>query len=125
VSGPAVAFHSRAPGWSPEWPVVTHRGGGEVEPPAGAALPVVCATETGYAASESTLAVTNTGAIFYSPAHTENSLARSVDGGATWNLTYPPKMQFTSLWNTVDPYVTVDRGTGRLFWVHRSEEHTS
>jgi len=118
VSAQALAVDSSATGCHPEWPVVAHRGGAEVEPPASAAVPIVCATETGYAASESTLAVTNTGAIFYSPAHTENSLARSVDGGATWNLTYPPEMQFTSLWNTVDPYVTVDRGTGRLFWVH-------
>jgi hypothetical protein len=61
--------------------------------------------------------VTNTGTLFYSPAHTENTLARSSDNGASWNLTYPPKMQYTSLWNTVDPVVTVDRRTGRLFWV--------
>jgi hypothetical protein len=27
-------------------------------------------------------------------------------------------MQHTSLWNTVDPRVVVDRQTGRLFWVH-------
>ncbi len=81
VAARALAADASATGCHSEWPVVTHRGGAEVEPPAGGALPVVCATETGYAASESTLAVTNTGAIFYSPAHTENSLARSVDVG--------------------------------------------
>jgi hypothetical protein len=84
---------------------------------AGATVPRACALETGYASSESTIAVTNSGAIFYSPAHTENSVARSTDEGASWDLTYPPKMQYTSLWNTVDPFVTVDRRTGRLFWL--------
>jgi hypothetical protein len=27
-------------------------------------------------------------------------------------------MQYTSLWNTVDPHVIVDRRTGRVFWAH-------
>jgi hypothetical protein len=79
---------------------------------------VVCATTTGYATSESTIAVTDTGAIFYSPANTENSMARSTDEGATWSLVQPTRMQHTSLWNTVDPNVVVDRRTGRLFWAH-------
>src|SRR6266576_1675062 len=83
----------------------------------GHASPLTVSTDTGFASSESTLAVTNTGAIVYSPADTENSLARSLDRGASWDLTYPPKMQYTSLWNTVDPIVTVDRRTGRLFWL--------
>jgi hypothetical protein len=111
---PAAA--ADGPGCHSGWPVVAHHAGGRAATGVGA-LPIACATETGYAASESTLAVTNTGAIIYSPAHTENSLARSSDGGASWNLTYPPRIQYTSLWNTVDPYVTVDRRTGRVFWV--------
>jgi hypothetical protein len=97
--------------------VVHHSAGAAATLPARAALPTVCVTETGYATSESSIAATGTGALFYSPAHTENSLARSFDGGASWELTYPPKMQYTSLWNTVDPEVTVDRRTGRLFWL--------
>jgi hypothetical protein len=96
------------------WPVVAHQAGGKVQQ---AALPRVCAGETGYATSESTLAVTSQGTLLYSPAHTENSLARSLDGGDSWTLTYPQDMQYTALWNTVDPYVTVDRRTGRIFWV--------
>ena len=94
-----------------------HAGGGAASLPAQAALPSVCVTETGYATSETSIAATNTGALFFSPAHTENSLARSVDSGGSWQLTYPPKMQYTSLWNTVDPKVTVDRRTGRVFWL--------
>src|SRR5207247_2553272 len=74
VSAQALAVDSSATGCHPEWPVVAHRGGAEVEPPASAAVPIVCATETGYAASEATLAVTNTGALFYS----------SPDDGRTW-----------------------------------------
>ena len=36
----------------------------------------------------------------------------------SWTLAYPPDEQYTSLWNTDDPYLTVDRTTGRVFWVH-------
>jgi hypothetical protein len=110
-----VAFAQNSVGCHASWPVVAHYSDGK---PANARLPVACGVATGYASSESTIAVTSGGAIFYSPANTENSLARSLDGGATWMLDYPPKEQYTSLWNTVDPAVSVDRRTGRLFWVH-------
>ena len=86
--------------------------------PAGASLPVACATETGYATSESTIAVSGNGTLIYSPAQTENTMARSLDGGLTWNFTYPADEQPTSFWNTVDPYVIADRRTGRVFWSH-------
>ena len=120
---PALAAGAEGPGCNAALPVVVHHAGGaDAKPPAGTALPVVCATETGYATSETTIAATNTGALLFSPAHTENSLARSFDGGATWGLTYPPKMQYTSLWNTVDPIVTVDRRTGRAFWLRATGE---
>jgi len=103
----------------PEWPVIAHHAGAQaVTLPAGSALPVPCAGDTGYESSESTLAVTTTGAIFYSPAHTENSIAISQDQGATWKLSYPPDEQYTSLWNTDDPFVTADPRTGRVFWSH-------
>jgi hypothetical protein len=102
----------------PDWSVVAHHAGGaQATPPAGSAAPVACAAETGYASSEPTVVTTNTGTILYSPAHTENSLTRSLDRGATWQLTYPQAMQYTSLWNTVDPYLAVDRTTGRVFWL--------
>ena len=102
-----------------DWPVIVHHGSGQrIQLPTGTSLPVACATETGHETSESSVAVTNTGAIFYSPAQSENSMARSLDGGASWSLVQPPVMQYTALWNTVDPYVIVDRRTGRIFWVH-------
>jgi hypothetical protein len=100
-------------------PVVAHRAGGSVvKLPKGDRLPVACATETGYATSESSLAVTKNRALVYSPAETENSMARSLNGGTSWSLTYPAVEQPTSFWNTVDPYVIADRRTGRVFWAH-------
>jgi hypothetical protein len=113
------ALAAAIPGCHPAWPVVAHRAGGAIaQLPADAALPVACGVETGYASSESTIAVTGGGALIYSPAQTENSMARSLDGGATWSLTLPADEQPTSFWNTVDPYVIADRRTGRAFWTH-------
>src|SRR3954469_4400006 len=118
---PAVARAAAAetgPGCDARLPVVVHHpGGAAASLPARARLPIACADPTGFATSESTIAAGNDVSLFYSPAHTENTLGRSFDQGATWDLTYPPKMQYTSLWNTVDPIVTVDRRTGRLFWL--------
>jgi hypothetical protein len=114
-----AASASAAPGCHSSWPVVAHRPGAQpVALPAGDALPSACATETGYATSESTIAISGDGTLVYSPAQTENSMARSQDGGATWTLTYPAAEQPTSFWNTVDPFVIADRRTGRVFWAH-------
>jgi len=119
MATPAGATPVAVPGCHPDWQMTVHHAGGQlVQLPAGAPLPVACAIETGYATSETSVATTNSGAIFHSPAQTENSMARSLDGGATWSLVQPPVMQYTALWNTVDPYVIVDRRTGRIFWVH-------
>lgn len=117
--GPSKASAAGGPGCHSEWPVVVHRAGGTVvNLPDGAELPLVCATETGYASSESTIAVSGNGTLVYSPAETENSMVRSTDGGATWSLTYPAFEQHTAFWNTVDPFLIADRRTGRLFWAH-------
>lgn len=106
-------------GCNRSWPVVAHRAGGVIVTlPAGDALPVACGDRTGYATSESTLAIAGDGALIYSPAETENSMARSADGGASWQLTYPAVEQPTSFWNTVDPDVVADRRTGWVFWSH-------
>ena len=105
-----------APNCHPEWPVVAHHAGGEAV--AAPALPVSCAFETGYASSESTIAVSGNGTLIYSPAQTENTMARSLDGGHSWSFTYPADEQLTSYWNTVDPFVVTDRRTGRVFWAH-------
>ncbi|MCU1599474.1 MAG: hypothetical protein JWO22_183, partial [Frankiales bacterium] len=95
--------------------VVAHTAGRHV---VRTALPWVCAASTGYATSETTLAVTPRGTVVMSPAQTENTSARSTDGGRTWSLTAPAAEQYTSLWNTVDPSMTVDPRTGRLYLVH-------
>jgi hypothetical protein len=113
---PASGARATGPGCHPSWPVVAHDRTGRVLRVKD--KPVACAVTTGYATSESTIAVTGSGALVYSPANTENAVAVSHDQGATWHLAAPQKMQYTALWNTVDPYVTVDRRTGRIFWVH-------
>jgi len=105
------------PGCHPEWAVLAHHAGGQVVTPPGA-VPVACGVDTGYASSESSIAVTGAGSLIYSPAQTENSMARSTDQGANWSLTYPADEQPTSFWNTVDPFVIADRRTGRVFWTH-------
>src|SRR5256885_14750532 len=100
-------------------PAVPHRAGGPVvRLPEGTRPPVACAAETGYATSESSLAVSKDGALVYSPAGSENSIARSLDGGSSWSLTTPANEQPTAFWNTVDPWVIADRRTGRIFWSH-------
>lgn len=116
---PAAAPAQTPAGCDPTLPVVAHRAGGTVvQLPVGHTLPTVCAAPTGYPTSETTLAVTNAGSLIFSPAQTENSMARSTDGGATWKLTKPAVEQPTGFWNTVDPDVVVDRRTGRVFWSH-------
>jgi hypothetical protein len=101
------------------WPVVAYRAtatGTEVAHVP--RLPVSCGIATGYPTSETTLAVTSRGGIVFSPANSENTLALSVNGGGSWQLVGPTELQYTSLWNTVDPQVVLDRRTGRLFWIH-------
>jgi hypothetical protein len=113
------ASAATVPGCHSAWPVIAHRAGGTVvRLPRGARRPVACATETGYATSESSLAVTKNGVLVYSPAESENSMTRSTNNGTSWSLTYPAVEQPTSFWNTVDPYVIADRRTGRVFWSH-------
>jgi hypothetical protein len=115
--GPAQAATAARPvGCHRHWPVVAYYPAA-ARAKARVRLPVACATEIGYPTSETTIAATSSGALFFSPAQSENSLARSFDDGASWSLVYPPQMQYTSLWNTVDPDVIADRRTGRLFWV--------
>jgi hypothetical protein len=79
---------------------------------------VACGLPTGYATSESTIAVAGDGALIYSPAESENSMARSANAGAAWRITYPAIEQPTSFWNTVDPDVVSDPRTGWVFWSH-------
>jgi hypothetical protein len=115
---PGVAAAGAGTGCNRSWPVVAYRAGATASTTPDAPPPVACGVTTGYATSETTLAVSNSGDIILSPANSENSVARSDDQGATWSLAAPSKLQYTSLWNTVDPQVVVDRQTGRVFWVH-------
>ena len=115
----ANAATVRIAGCTTALPVVAHRAGGvAAKLPRGARRPVACVSETGYATSESTIAVTKDGALVYSPAESENSMARSLNGGARWSLTTPAVEQHTDWWNTVDPDVIADPRTGRVFWSH-------
>jgi hypothetical protein len=116
LAAPAQAAPPAPVGCHSAWPVIAHHAGGmRVNPPG--PLPTPCASETGYATSETTIAATPTGTLFFSPANTENALVRSSDRGASWSLAAPQQMQYTSLWNTVDPQTIVDRRTGRVFWL--------
>ena len=111
--------HAAAPTCHPRWPVSAYLAGAGGARLVGAAhAPVPCAQPTGYATSETTLAIANDGAVLFSPANSENTLARSTDDGSDWGLVGPTRLQYTSLWNTVDPQVVVDRRTGRLLWIH-------
>ena len=119
LAGPAAAVAPLASTCHAEWPVAAHHpGAAPVSSAAAGQLPLACGVQTGYPASESSLAVAGNGTLVYSPAETENSMARSLDGGATWNLTEPAVEQPTSFWNTVDPWVIADRRTGWVFWTH-------
>jgi hypothetical protein len=119
-----VAFAALAPSTSAAagnptclWrgPVVTHHPGGAGTPVTGWSS---CGRRMGEETSETNIVVTPKGTVLFSPARTENSLARSTNGGATWSLTYPQDEQYTALWNTTDPGLAVDRDTGRVFWIH-------
>jgi hypothetical protein len=116
AAAPVSAGPPVAAGCGHRWPVLTYRTGGAPVPAAQPAQ--VCVTSTGYATSEPTLAVTGSGVVIMSPAGTENSSARTTDAGRTWSLTQPDMEQYTSLWNTVDPSMALDRRTGTLFLVH-------
>ena len=119
VAAVPAGARAAAPGCHARWPVFAYRAA-----PTGSAaapqrrLPVACGVRTGYATSETTLAVSNRGAIVFSPAGSENTMAVSSDAGARWRLSGPAQLQYTSLWNTVDPQVVADQRTGRLFWIH-------
>jgi hypothetical protein len=67
---------------------------------------------TGYGSWEPTVGVNAKGAVFFSARNANNDpgIARSRDGGKTWQPAGPPEHRVS-----LDPYVWVDRATGRLF----------
>lgn len=114
----AGAASAADPGCRPRWTVRAYRAtGASIQPAHPGTHPVACGIRTGHATSETTIAVAR-GALLFSPAGSENTLARSVDRGRNWGLVGPTELQYTSLWNTVDPQVVVDPRTGRAFWIH-------
>lgn len=116
AAAPAAGCHA-------EWPVTAFRAGhGTTYRARLERVAVVCGVQIGYPTSETTLAVGSGGTVVFSPANSENTLARSVNGGRRWKLVGPTALQYTNLWNTVDPQVVLDRRTGRLFWVHTTYE---
>jgi len=119
LAAPSIAAGQAPAGCDASLPVVAHHAGGvEVTLPAGAALPTACVDPIGHPTSETSLAIAGDGSLLFSPAQTENTMARSGDGGATWSLTKPAVEQPTAFWNTVDPFVLADRRTGWVFWSH-------
>lgn len=106
-------------GCNPRLPVVAHMAwGGRVQLPTPNRLPVACGRPIGYQTSETSIAVAGDGSLIFSPAETENTMARSADAGTSWRITYPQNEQPTSFWNTTDPYVVSDPRTGWVFWSH-------
>ena len=99
-----------------EWPVVTHHSGGALV--SATTTTVACGIDTGTATSETSIGVTNAGSLLFSPAQSENTVARSTTAGSVWALVAPAGAQQSTLFNTVDPQLTVDRSTGRIFWIH-------
>ena len=107
VGSPAGALAESAgsgPGCLPGQPAVAYRTGGRLVEPQPSPAPVPCGMHTGFAGGESAIAVTNSGAVLYSPAVQaitgtnvqaqyflggNSGFALSTDLGATWSFDDP------------------------------------
>ena len=109
------------PGCAPDRPAIAHHAGAvKAAPGRGAKAPIPCIVKTGFRTSEIALVVTNAGSIVFQPALKVDSgleigVLRSVDQGAKWDFvlpaTEPPRA------SALDQNFTVDRTTGRIFWI--------
>ena len=125
---------SIGPGCDLSQAAVAHRGGGAVIVPQPPGAPVACHVSTGFAAAESHLVVTNSGAIVFTPAVLPSGAAGTGEGpsvagttdanavpaamlisrdqGGHWSVIKP----FGVTWNPTDHADYVDPATGRLFY---------
>jgi hypothetical protein len=84
--------------------------------PAGTA-PLGCRTLTGFGASESSVGFAADGTAFFGPASSPagNGVARSKDGGATWDILVP-KFPDGGGHTRLEPYLYVDPATDNVFF---------
>ena len=110
------------PGCDPSRPAVLHKAGGiNTSGPPGQRPPIPCAVNTGFRSSETAIVVSNDGALVVMPEEPASGfpigVARSADDGATWNAFLPAKPDSPPRITPVDNNMTIDRDTGRIFWV--------
>jgi hypothetical protein len=93
---------------------VTYRSGGRLLTAGDdvAAAPEARLWRTPFGSWEPTVGVTGHGTVIFSARNANNDpgVARSRDGGVTWQAAGPPEHRVS-----LDPYVWVDRPTGRIF----------
>ncbi|HJP66018.1 MAG TPA: sialidase family protein [Actinomycetota bacterium] len=110
-------------GCDPGRPAVLHHAGGKPVTSRGYRhIPIPCALPTGFPAFESTIGVTRSGTVFYSPTVDFTNplasigVARSADGGTTWQRVVPMIAGAAPFHFPADPYVYVDPTTSRVFF---------
>ncbi len=144
----AVAKRDRiaGPGCIPGQPAIAYRAGGEVLAPQPSHPLIPCGMHTGYAGGESAIAVTDSGAVLYSPAVQavagtnvqaqyflggNSGFGRTTNLGATWNFVDPILEDLEAspfgntstrastgypAWDQIDDKFFMDRETNTLFW---------
>lgn len=110
------------PGRAPERPAILHKAGGIIVDGApGQRPPIPCLTNTGFRSSEIAVVVSNTGVVVLQPEFPASGFpigtVRSKDDGAHWKAILPSNPNNPPRVTPVDENMTVDRDTGRIFWV--------
>lgn len=105
---------------------VAHHPGADVVPDPEDPVPTPCLTRTGEASFEPTMGVDAEGNVYLHPSGTGDAIedsgetdpvgvAKTADGGATWETILPQAAGVETHPVTLDPYLHLDRATGRLF----------
>ncbi len=121
--GEAEAARRVPPGCDAARPAVFHHAGAVRIDRGDRPVPIPCAFPTGFAAEESTIGITDSGTVFYSPVVdftdplASVGLARSRDAGRHWGKVVPKPLGLVPFHFPGDPYVYVDRTTSRIFFV--------